>query len=191
MKPKTKSILLLLVAVIFGLSACSSTDAAQASHSHEEGDETHIHEGEGTVIEADYAFSPSDQKATLDFADEVLVVEIESRGDSYEAENVPMTDFDATVLGSLTERVTVGSEITVTQEGGVIDGELLIFENQPPIEPGTIYVIAGRTGEGPTIQALPGVGTTIVGNVADGTESLAEWALLGEPGQGQFTIPSE
>ena len=187
MKNSTIYLPVLFLLSVLGLTACGTT-TEEAAHAHSDG---HSHAVEGaTIIEADYAFSPSDAQATLDFADEVLVVTIDDSGESFIGQNVPLTDFSATVVASLTDNVLPGESVTVQQEGGVIDGEVLMFEEQPRLEEGSVYVIAGRMSDG-TIHVLPGVGSEVVEGPVAGSAALAEWALLGVPGNGKFEIPDD
>jgi hypothetical protein len=144
-----------------------------------------------SIVEADRLFEPTDEAATLRFADDIMVARV-GEGRSFQTdERVPYTEYPATVIRTRVGSAANGQVVRVRQQGGQIGNELFLIEGEPLLTPNRVYVLAVVQAPDGAFVTQPGVGSRDVGDDGTGPQANAafdRWTRLGQPGKGIGTV---
>lgn len=113
-------------------------------------------------IEASWAFNRDNAKQLAGASDALLIVEISQQLETEMFESGPETYFDAEVVYSFKGDVAESATVPLAQEAGydADSNTLYLFEGEPLLEPGRLYLVAARYDEdSDAYVVIPGAGT--------------------------------
>ncbi len=113
-------------------------------------------------IQASWVFDRSDPRKLAGASDALMIVKVSRQLETDMLETGPQTYFDAEVIYSFKGAAKKSSVVKVAQESGYDSDSntLYLFEGDPLLEVGRVYLVAGRMDQGRNAYVLmPGEGT--------------------------------